>query len=154
MNLGRYQQGDWIPITVITDDASGNTSWPTDASGATVYPFVSILNPSLTHQSVVIADQGMPALNRDDANLLGYHRIWQRLGPEFPVGQYIVRVGWQSGSNSENRAVVHTFRVVAGGDDAGSYIAMTEYRVPHANHIVGFTDGGRLESRRNPRRPA
>lgn len=151
MNLGRVQPGDWLQIPVVTNDASGFAAFPTDNTGAAVWPYLCIIDPTKTHQLLVIADQPLPAINRFDSNLTGRHALWQRIGPEFPVGVYYCYIQWQAASATFNRRQIHTFQVVPGGDVKGAYTALTFYEQPQASFIVGQTDGGLLESRRNPK---
>lgn len=151
MNLGRIQQGDWLNLSVVTDNTSGSAAFPTDAAGATVYPFYWIIDPALTHQKLIITEQPLTALDRFDSTLTGYHTAWQRIGPEFPTGIYYVYVQWQAASASYNRRRIHSFQVVPGGNVKGAYSALTFYDQPHASFLVGQTDGGLLEARRNPK---
>ena len=151
MNLSRVQQGDWLLIPVVTANSSGAAAFPTDSGGAVVWPYLSIVDPTLSHQLLVLVDQPLTALSRFNSDLTGRHELWQRIGPEFPVGIYYVYIQWQAGSATFNRRRVYTFQVVAGGDTKGAYSAMTYYEQPQASWIVGQTDGGLLEARRNPK---
>lgn len=151
MNLGSVQQGDWLAIPVLTDNTSGVAEFPTDNTGTVVYPYLTIIDPTKTHQPVVMADQPLTAINRFNSNVTGRHLLWQRIGPELPVGVYYCHLQWQSGSASINRRRVHSFQVVPGGNTKGAYTALTFYEKPHASFIVGQTDGGLLDVRRNPK---
>ena len=150
MNLGRFQQGDWLPIPVVTDNTSGSPAFPTDNAAAVVHPYLWIIDPTQTHQLLVLAEQPLAAISRFDSNLTGRHLLYQRIGPELPVGLYYVYLQWQAASATYNRRQVHTFQVVAGGDTKGAYTSLVFYERPHANFLVGQTDGGLLEARRNP----
>lgn len=150
MNLGRVQQGDWLPIHVVTTDANGVAAFPTDNTGAVVYPYLSIIDPTQTHQLLILDAAPLTALNRFDTNLTGRHLLWQRIGPEFPVGLYYAYIQWQAASATFNRRRLHSFQVVPGGNVKGAYTSLAYYERPHASFIVGQTDGGLLEARRNP----
>jgi hypothetical protein len=151
MNLGRVQQGDWLQIPLVTVTSSGAVGFPTDNTGAIAWPMLSIIDPTKTHQQLVMTDQPLTAINRHDDNLKGRHALWQRIGPEFPVGVYYCYLQWQAGSATMNRRRVYVFQVVAGGDPKGAYTALAYYQQPQASFIVGQTDGGLLEARRNPK---
>lgn len=151
MNLGRVQQGDWLNVSVVTDNTSGNAAFPTDNTGAVVWPYLWIIDPTRTHQQVVLAEQPMPAIDRFDSTLTGYHSLQQRIGPELPTGTYYCVIQWQAASASYNRSRMHSFQVVAGGDTKGAYSSLAFYEQPHAAFLVGQTDGGLLEARRNPK---
>lgn len=151
MNFGRVQQGDWLRIPVVTFDASGFAAWPTDGSANVVYPYLCIIDPTRTHALQVISDQPLTAVNRFDGSIAGLHSLWQRIGPEFPVGIYYCYTHWQAAASSSNRRRTDSFQVVAGGNVKGAYSAITFYDKPQASFIVGQTDGGLLEARRNPK---
>lgn len=151
MNLGRVQQGDWLQIPVVTFDSSGFAAWPTDGSGNVVYPYLCIIDPTQSHTQLVMSDQPLTAVNRFDSSITGLHALWQRIGPECPVGTYRCYVHWQAAASSSNRRHMDSFQVVAGGNVKGAYSAITFYEKPQASFIVGQTDGGLLEARRNPK---
>ena len=150
MSLGRVQQGDWLTVPLWTEDSSGAVAFPTDNTGAVVWPFLSVIDATQTHQKLVLADQPMNAVSRFDTRLTGLHQLELRIGPELPVGTYHIWMEWQAGSATSNRMRLESFQVVAGGHPAGAYTSIHFYHRPQAVFIVGFTDGGRLEARRNP----
>lgn len=151
MNLGRVQQGDWLRIPVWTQNTTPAPAWPTDGSGNVVFPHFTIISPVLAHQVLVIQDAVMTAVKRGESAQLGHHYADQRIGPEFPAGFYYVLVDWQVASASVNRACLHIFEVVAGGDANGAYTALHCYEQPQATFLVGQLDSGRLDVRRNPK---
>lgn len=151
MFLGRVQQGDWLRIPVWTADASGFKAWPTDGSANTVFPYLWIIDPTKTHQMLILSEQPLTAVDRFDSTQTGYHALQQRIGPELPVGVYYCYLQWQAASASYNRRQIHVFQVVAGGNTKGAYTSITFYEKPQASWIVGQTDGGLLEARRNPK---
>lgn len=146
MYLGRFQQGDWVTIPVVCRDSSRSPILPTDGAGDSVPAWINIYDKN--HRLVVRARAATPK-NRLRAK--GLLETEQRIGPEFlDEGLYTVLVEWSDGSYSATGADLHSFEVIPGGDPAGTYISLTFYRRPHANYVIGLTDGGLVDWRKNP----
>lgn len=139
-NLGEYFQGEWVSVPLACSDTSDTESNP-DAA-----PTVSIYKADDT-----------PITGADDATIpplaegerVGFFNRDFQLDSNFSAGRYIVLVEYAvSGSN---KADLHFFRVVSGGNANGAYIAMHYYPRPHGKYIVGQLDDGTLEFRRGPK---
>ena len=134
MNLGRYQLGMWVPLQL----------WC--STEPDVPPFVSIYDSTGRR---VLADKQLAPRNK--AVLTGNYIAEHRLGPEFEPGLYHVLYEYRISSATENRSRLDSFSVIAGGQASGAYVGMHFFSTPQADFVVGVTDGGRLEARRNPR---
>jgi hypothetical protein len=134
---GRYQLGVEIPLGILTVNGSSLPSFPTTA------PLVEVW--SATAQ--VIPGRKMPVVDRfGTTGLFGLNLF---LDARFSAGMYTAIYRYTVGSYQGQEEDV--FEVVAGGDPAGSVIAMAYYDRPHAKFCVMQLDSGRLISRRNPR---
>ena len=137
--LGRYQQGEELPLVVQCDTAGAAASWPL------VAPVVSVFNPAgtLVLTRVLAADlQGVT---------VGLFRLPQFLGADFSTaGTYRLAVRYKD-AGSNPRTLCGTFRLMAGGHADGAVVSLRPVRRPNANYLVYQTDGGRLARGRNPR---
>jgi hypothetical protein len=136
--LGRYPQGEELPLVVQCDDGSG-PAWPA------VAPVASFRGPAGTNvlSRVMAADQqGVGD---------GLFRLPQFLGPEFSsTGEYAVLVRYKDSAGNPRLLAGH-FQLTQGGSTDGAVIAVRSVRRPNANWLVYQTDGGRLVRGRNPR---
>lgn len=136
MYLGVVESGQWMSLPLECG------SWPTDASGNRVVPFVTILDSDGRH--VTRDEQAAPL--RD----VGQHLYRRAIGPEFSAGSYVAIAEWQVASSTRNRVFVSSFTVLPGGDSRGAYVGLAYYRAPNADYVVGQTDTGMIEKRRRP----
>lgn len=139
MYLGEYFQGEWVSVPLVTANTSDVEA---DADAA---PTVSIYKASDT--PITGADDETMAPFAQGERVGFFNRDFQ-LDSNFTAGRYIVLVEY---TITSDKADLHFFEVVAGGDDKGAYVAMFYYRRPHANYIVGQRDDGELEFRRGPK---
>ena len=146
MYIGRFMLGDWVPLQVLTYNSSLAVVWPTDGSANILSPYVTVYDASLNR---ILTAKQIPAHDPDTTT--GYHFLEQRLGPEFSTGWHMVLYEWRDAASSENKSNIDTFDVIAGGEDDGTYVGLHYYERPDSVQIVGVTDAGRIEARRNPR---
>lgn len=138
MNLGRYQQGDWLPIPVLT-----GTAWPLSSGSVRSIPSVTFIDES---SDLVARDEDVTPVVLET----GLHTVERQLGPEFPAGRYTAIVSWNDAGASNNRSLLRTFEVVAGGDPGGAYVGLTYYAGHNADYILGMTDSGQIDTRKGP----
>lgn len=140
MDLGTYQLGEWMLLSVATGIPP---AWPTDASANRVFPELSIIDEN---GDFVTRGEKMPPTSMKT----GLHIMSRCLGPEFTVGQYVAIIEWQESSDTMNRSQVGVFKVIAGGDSRGALVGIAHFRTPRANFVVTQSDTGVLEQRRGP----
>lgn len=138
--LGEYLLGEWIPIPLVCRDASGNESNPTAAPTLNIYKAND--TPVTGYDDVTV-----PPFAQGERT--GYFNKNVFLNSNFSAGRYIALL--QYAVSGSNKAELHFFEVVAGGNAKGAYVALFYYPRPHANYIVGQLDDGTLEMRRGPR---
>lgn len=137
MNLGRYYLGQFVPIP-LSCVVAGVAVAPTAA------PTLSIYDSANTE---TLADRTMFPIDKE--NVTGQFLYLARLSSSFSAGQYSVRLRFAS--SGTGYPVVHTFQVVSGGHSSGAYVGMHHFQRPDLAHILGVTDGGTLEFRKNPK---
>jgi hypothetical protein len=138
--LGEFFQGEWVNIPVVCRNAS------LAEANATAAPVLNIYRADNT-----------PITGADDITMApfaqgertGYFNRAVQLDSNFTAGRYVCHIAYAvSGSN---KAELHFFQVVAGGNAKGAYVALWYYPRPHAKYIVGQLDDGTLEMRRGPK---
>lgn len=136
IGLGRFQLGDWLPIQMVTYDETRQPVAPTAAPVMTIYDAsgTATLSRSIPPMHVGVKT--------------GLFKFEQPLNSDFSAQQYFAHVSWTEGTH--DGAELFAFRVVAGGNNKGAYDSLYFYSRPHADFIVGKTDMGTLETRRNP----
>ena len=137
MYLGRYQNGDWVPLRVRCVDASLDAINPEAAPDYVVY--------SDTFSDV--ASGSLPPKDKD--KLAGLFEDSFFLG-SLDTGFYTVRYSWSDNSR-EIGASIDNFEIIGGGDASGSYTSMHFFGPPHADFVVGQLDSDTVDKRRNPR---
>lgn len=137
MYLGRYFQGQQVPLTLSATDQNGTPGLPGAAPTARVRGDAGVLQ--------VLA---LPILDRYGAT--GLFQTLLTLGSSFPAGRYRVSYHWTQGGFTGTTEDV--FEVAPGGDAAGAIISMAWYERPHANFLILQTDpsSGQLLFGRNP----
>lgn len=141
--LGRWQQGEFLPLSVVTTKPGREPEDPQAEPVATIY----LDGTSLTRVRQVT----MHAHDRGAAD--GAFRLSLFLGAEFSVGgRYLVVIRWTTAAGV-SRCQVGTFYLLPGGSADGAVIGMAFVARPDANHLVLQTDSGRLLRGRNPRTP-
>ncbi len=137
MFLGRFQQGQSLPLILVCENSTGV---PTDP---TACPDADILNASGTR----VSSQALPIL--DPAASVGLFAGSVYLGSLYPAGLYSVAYRWDiSGTRSER---LDTFEIVAGGDASGQVLAITNYERPQANFLVQQRQNSTFYKGKNPR---
>lgn len=136
MYRGRQMLGTEISLGVLCINGSLVPSAPTAA------PTVDIYSAS----EKILAGISMPPMDRYRTTGYFQHKIF--LDGRFSAGQY--RAVYRYTVGSYNAVVVDFFEVVAGGNVAGTPIAMYFYRRPHCDWVVQQADSGRIFKRRNP----
>ena len=133
--LGRYQLGDFLPLTVQCRNSSKAPVDPTSAVTLTIYDssLVTVLNSE-------------PLPPKDIANLTGIFEAEMQIDSLFSEGIYFAMHEWSGGGKA-----LDTFEVIAGGNSTGGYVGIHFYERPGVEFIVGQTDGSTLEARRNPK---
>lgn len=136
--LGRFQLGDWIPLTATSENTSRTPTLPTDCPTSTIY------NSS---GSAVASSIGMPIKDRYYTTAL-FQRPY-RLTSSFSTGRYMVVHTFTVGGNTQRQ--VDCFDIVAAGDADGTTIGAYFYERPNGNFVVFVQDGGKLKQGRNPK---
>jgi hypothetical protein len=141
--LGRWQQGEILPLSVTTTTAAGAAEDPQAEPVATVYRD----GASLTR----VVQATLAAHDRGAA--VGRFRLPFFLGAEFSTaGRYLVVIRWVT-DGGVPRVRTGTFYLLPGGSADGAVIGMAFVSRPDANHLVMQTDSGRILRGRNPRAP-
>ena len=122
MNLGRFQQGDWVGLFA---ELSGS---PSDCPEANVY------DCSATSSPITSIKLPFVGLNQFCARVLVDERFE-------PGKRYVVVVAGR----------LMWFDVVPGGDPDGAVISQTTAERPEGTSIVALLDSGKVKAYRNPR---
>lgn len=140
--LGRFQQGEEVPLTLACRTAAGVPEDPADDPVVTVYR--DDAGTLALVQTVELA-----ACNRGAAT--GHFRRPLFLGITYSTtGRYLVIFRWAT-AGGVARSVTGSFTVLPGGDGDGHVIAQCFVARPDANHLIAQTDSGRVVRGRNPR---
>ena len=131
MQLGRFILGQFVRVPVFT----GNV--PAAAPLLTVYTGTG---------TRIYGPVKMPP--GDFYGVDGYFVLPVRLGSLFAVGRYAVAISYAA---PDPTLTVARFEIVAGGDVDGAVTALTFYRRPHANFLVGRLDSDQRMLAKNPR---
>lgn len=150
MYLGRYQQGDQLPLKCLCVNAAGVPTMPDNV------PSFKFFTPAGALYTGFGTNGLLPPMDRYGTTAL--------FGVAFPVGAAFATTGgwrvvytWSIGTFtglSED-----TFEIVPGGNPSGNVISMYYYQRPQADFIVIQTDGdaqvlvgeGEIRAGRNPR---
>lgn len=136
--LGEFFQGEWVSIPLVCRNASGDEANPTAAP---------VLNIYRADDTPILDDVTMARFAQGERT--GYFNRAVQLTSSYTAGRYFALITYAvSGSN---KAELHFFEVVAGGNSSGAYVALWYYPRPHAKYIVGQLDTGTLEMRRGPK---
>ena len=135
MYLGRYFQGQVVPILVRTIDGSGTPSLSDNP------PFID-----LRRDGALIRQVQAPILDRYVSTGTFVYPL--RLDASFTAGRYTAthfyRAGAYYGLDSD------VFEIVAGGDSDGSIITQFYWKRPEAIYLVQQTEAENILLRRNP----
>lgn len=136
MNLGRFQLGGFVPVSV-SCRAADRPYAPVAAPTFRVYDDGGLL---VTTGKIPPADVGAA---------LGLFIFNLRLDEDFGVGVHSVAI--QFTANGSPRLAVQHFEIVGGGDTDGAVISAYFYERPHARFLVEKLDSGQRLLGRNPR---
>lgn len=133
---GRYRLGDHVPLFMLTHDANGTPTAPSDPPLAVVWKG----NTKLTTFRMPITERYVQT---------GTFAHFIRLGEDYAVGPYSVIYHYTAGSYVGLDQ--DDFEIVEGGDPDGAVIALHFLQRPQAGYLVAQFDSGRLWAGRNPR---
>lgn len=137
MFRGRFQQGEFVPLTVACINAAGAPVAP-DAA-----PTVNVYGPTGTK---ILAAKPIPTMDRfGTVGLFGWGLFLNDL---YPAGHYTAAYKWASGAFAGGD--LDWFEIAAGGDPKGSLISLYWFEQPQAGHVIQELDSGRLAIGNNP----
>lgn len=139
MFLGKFQLGEWLPLSLVTHNASGTPTLP-DAA-----PTAKIVDSSGTTVDTI----NMPIGKSKAFITAGFEHI-HRLDSDYSAGVYMIFYRWATGSGAFSGAQSQQFEIVAGGDSDGNVMGMTWMPKPQSADVVYQLDGGGLRAGRNP----
>lgn len=139
--LGRFQQGQELPLHLQCVNATGGAGDPTDLPRASVYRDGA--SPAFVETVELAADlRGVVA---------GYFRRGLFLDNLYSTaGRYLVVFKWTD-SNTVAHCRVASFMLLPGGSADGAVISLKHVERPDASYLLYQTDAGRLIRGRNPR---
>lgn len=140
MYLGEFFLGEWVSIPLVCRDASRAESNPTAAPTLNIYK---------ADDTPITGADDRPIAPFAQGSLTGFFNFNVHLNSNFSAGRYIALL--QYAVAGSNKAELHFFEVMSGGNAKGAYVALFYYQRPHANYIVGQLDDGTLEMRRGPK---
>lgn len=139
--LGRYQQGQEVPLVLQCQTQAGLPDDPAAAPAATVYRDGS---PPARIETVTLAADLRGVVD-------GLFRLPLSLDHRYgTAGRYLVVFRWVDG-NGYAHQIPGSFTVLPGGSADGSVVALRYVRRPDARYLIWQTDTGRLVRGRNPR---
>jgi len=133
--LGRYFQGDILPVTVQCTNAAGTPTVPDNP------PAIDFRG-----SSGQILQAQMPVLDR--YSVTGLFSYPLRVNASFPAGRYSATVFYKAGTH--NGLDVHDFEVVSGGDSDGAIVTQYYWQRPEATYLVQQTEAENILLKRNP----
>ena len=134
--LGRFQQGDIVPIAFTTVDNVGTAALPADSPSAIIYKGASVLTNKL-----------IPNKDRYEITAFFFYPLF--LDARFGADQYRIILNWIIGSTAYSDT--KTFQVLASGHRDGQAIALAGVTFPAVSYALIHTTAGRIIKRRNPR---
>lgn len=138
--MGRFQLGEFVPITLVSVDGNDAPSWPTACP--TIKTFA--------HDDLTTAIETLRPMARDLLRVTGMFYYPIRLSSSYTAGKaYLVTKSWAIGGSTYVDS--DQFRVVAGGDADGGAMGAAVLRRPEAQAVVYTLNSGKLKASRNPR---
>lgn len=139
--IGRFQQGQEVPLTLQCVDAAGTSDDPLEVPRATLYRDAST--------PVIVETVQMAADLRGVAT--GFFRLGLFLDNLYGTpGRYLVVYKWRD-SDGVAHCKPASFVLLPGGSADGAVISATYVERPDASYLLYQTDAGRLIRGRNPR---
>lgn len=139
-DLGRFQLGDWVPITFPTVNNTRTPSWPTAT------PTIKTFDAS--DVTTVVETLRPPAF--DMQRQTGLFRHWLRLSSTYAANKTYLAVATWTISGTDY-ADMFQWIVLPGGDADGAVIGAKFVSRPEANVVAYCVDGGKLKTSNNPR---
>lgn len=139
--IGRFQQGQELPLVLQCVDADGGPDDPQELPRASVYRDAA--SPVLVETVEVAADlRGV---------MTGFFRRGLYLDNLYgTAGRHLVVYKWQDSDGVAHHRVA-SFVLLPGGSADGAVISATYVERPDASYLLYQTDAGRLIRGRNPR---
>lgn len=135
MYLGRYFQGQVVPILVQTRNLAGAPTLPDNP------PYLDF------HGAAGKIEQfQMPILDRYVVTGLFLYPLF--LDSTYPEGRY--RATYFYKTSDYHGVGIYVFEVVAGGDADGSIVTQAYWQRPEASYLVQQTEADAILLRRNP----
>lgn len=139
--LGRFQQGEEVPLVCVTTDRNGAPIDPPDVPWAAIYLDGGVRELVETRQ--------MAATLRGIET--GVFRLPLLLGTKYATaGRYVVLFKWLD-QNNRAHCIPTSFTLNPGGSPDGAVIALHYLERPDSRYVMYQTDAGRLVRGRNPR---
>lgn len=133
--LGRFQQGDWLPLRIDCRDGGPRSGLPVRPPRALIY-----------RAGTFVASVELPAQDRyADPGNFGARIL---LDGDFAAGNYLIQ--YHQNTNGLHRMDTQSFQLVGGGNTAGEATTLQEWRRPEANYIVAQRNDGTIVQGRNP----
>lgn len=138
--LGRFQQGQELPLALQCVDATGAPADPV------ALPVITLYRDGAS--KVLVETRPLAADLRGVK--LGSFRLALFLGEVYTAGRYLVVFRWAD-ANGVGHSQVGVFMLYPGGSPDGSVIALKYVERPDSRYLMWQTDAGRLLRGRNPR---
>lgn len=133
--LGRKKLGEELAFPIVTTNAAGTPSFPTEAPILDVWSGTTLLLSGLK----------MPKI---DGAATGVFKLGIFLDGRFAAGHHEGVARWTI--STYIGVEVLKFEITAGGDAKGAIIAMHHLEIPQERFIVAQTDAGRLFKLKRP----
>lgn len=139
--LGRYQQGQEVPLLLRCVNADLEPETPQAAPTVKVYRDAA--------PPVLVETLRMARVEQGEQE--GAFRLPRFLGPAYATaGRYLVTFHWLT-QDAVAMTRCCSFTLLPGGDADGAVISMYHIERPNARYLIWQTDGGRLARGKNPR---
>jgi hypothetical protein len=135
-DLGNYQLGQTVPLTLVVRDSLGRSALPD------VIPTVAIYD---ANYDAVFAANPYPSDPQGSPSVFAYPL---KLGSAYVLGKFFVVFRYSVGGVSN--LTLQTFTVVGGGDAGGNMISLYSLDRPEARYVLGQLSGGSLVQGRKP----
>lgn len=137
--IGRFRQGDTVPLFCACKNATGGLAMPNDS------PTVKIWDPL----AGLVSSFQIPVVDRYDQ--VGLFLGQLRLGiPYANVGLWSATYTYLM-PDGTNGIQQDTFEIMEGGNPDGNVVSMYWYERPWADFVVQQLDSGKLVAGRNPK---
>ena len=139
-DLGRFQLGQWVPLTFLSTNNVDTASWPTATPTIKTYDASDV--------TTVVETIRPPA--HDMLRVTGLFRYMLQLGSSYAASKvYIVAATYAISGTTYGTMM--QFTTMPGGDADGAVIGATFVRRPEAGVVAYVKDGGKFLAANNPR---